>query len=93
MNLGLANSAFEADIAVILMFFSGRDVIHPATRAIEFLGAPNAIDQHFGLLLQEIDQRPRMTNVVYVSHRCLVLAAQSRHGAMSNLSPLCARYC
>jgi hypothetical protein len=45
MNLGLASSAFEADIAVILMFFSGRDVIHPATRAIEFLGAPN---QQFG---------------------------------------------
>jgi hypothetical protein len=43
MNLGLANSAFEAAIAVILMFFSGRDVIHPATRAIEFLGTPNAI--------------------------------------------------
>jgi hypothetical protein len=43
VDLGIANPAIETAGTPVLMFLSGRGVVHPATRAGELLGSPDTV--------------------------------------------------
>jgi hypothetical protein len=53
VDLGIANPAFEAAGTPMLVFLPGRGVIHPAARAGEYFGRPDAVG-HFDIRLMAV---------------------------------------